>query len=175
MTFPNTAIGRQLRTVAGLLQSEAAMGGAQVYFVPVAGLNPAAQANQVAGKRYRQFSQAIGAFRQAIVSAGLDRRVITFTDSEFGRTLAPNAARGSNAGWGNHQFVLGGRVKGGRIYGQFPDMTGAHDSDSALIPTTSPEQFHGALANWVGVSSGEMASLFPSLGASSAGYMGFAA
>jgi uncharacterized protein (DUF1501 family) len=176
MAFPNTSIGRQLRTVAGLLQSGGMMGGGeQVYFVPISGLNPTAQENQMIGGRYRQLSQALSAFRQAMVSVGLDQRVTTFTDSEFGRTLTPNAAHGSDSGWGNHHLVLGGAIKGGEVYGQFPDMTGPRESDGATIPTTTREQYHGTLASWLGLPGGEVTSLFPSLAASSAWRMGFLA
>jgi uncharacterized protein (DUF1501 family) len=176
MTFPNTSIGRQLRTVAGLLQSGGMMGGGeQVYFVPVSGLNPTAQENQMMGGRYRQLSQALSAFRQAMVSVGLDQRVTTFTDSEFGRTLTPNVAHGSDSGWGNHHLVLGGGVRGGEIYGQFPDLTGPRESDGATIPTTTGDQYHGTLASWLGLGTGEVTSLFPSLAASSAWRMGFLA
>jgi uncharacterized protein (DUF1501 family) len=139
MRFPDTTIGRQLRTVTGLLQSGGMMGGgARVYFVPVSGLNPTAEENMLIGGRYRQLSQALSAFREALVSVGLDQRVTTFTDSEFGRTLAPNAAHGSDAGWGNHHFVFGGAVNGGQLFGRYLDMlSGPFDSDSALTPTTN--------------------------------------
>lgn len=176
MAFPNSNIARQLRTVAGLLQSGGMMGGGQqVYFVPVAGLNPAAQENSLIGGRYHQLSQALTAFRRTMVTAGLDQRVIVFTDSEFGRTLMPNAAHGSDSGWGNHHLVLGGAVKGGDIYGRFPDMTGPLESDGATAPTTMREQYHGTLASWLGLTGGEVTSLFPSLGALGAWRMGFVA
>jgi uncharacterized protein (DUF1501 family) len=175
MPFPNTSIGRQLGTVAGLLQSGNMMGGEQVYFVPVAGLNPVVQENQTVGGRYRQLSEALGAFRQAMVSLGLDQRVTTFTDSEFGRTLTPNAAHGSDSGWGNHHFVLGGAVRGGEIYGQFPDMTGPREPDGATIPSTRREQYHGTVANWLGLTDDEVISMFPSLAALGSWRLGFVA
>jgi uncharacterized protein (DUF1501 family) len=176
MAFPNSGIARQLRTVAGLLQSAGMMGGGeQVYFVPVAGLNPAAQENELIGGRYRQLTQALTAFRRAMVTAGLDQRVTVFTDSEFGRTLMPNAAHGSDSGWGNHHLVLGGGVRGGDIYGQFPDVTGPLESDGATIPTTTREQYHGTLASWLGLTDGEVTSLFPSLASLDAWRMGFVA
>jgi uncharacterized protein (DUF1501 family) len=174
MAFPNSNIGRSLRTVAGLLQSGGMMGGGEkLYFVPVADLNPVAQANEVIAGRYRELSQALSAFRGAMASVGLDQRVTLFTDSEFGRTLGPNAAHGSDSGWGNHHFVLGGGVRGGDVYGQFPDMTKPMDSDGALIPTTAREQYHGTLASWLGLADGEVTSLFPSLGGAGAWRMGF--
>jgi uncharacterized protein (DUF1501 family) len=176
MAFPDSNIGRSLRTVAGLLQSGRTMGsGQQFYFVPVADLNPVAEANEVIGGRYRELSHALSAFRRAMISTGLDERVTLFTDSEFGRTLRPNAAHGSDSGWGNHHLVLGGGVRGGDVYGQFPDMTAAMESDGAMAPSTMREQYHGTLASWLGLTDGEVTSLFPSLAASGSWRMEFVA
>jgi uncharacterized protein (DUF1501 family) len=55
-------------------------------------------------------------------------------------------------------------VRGGEIYGKFPDMvSGPFDSDSALIPTTSTAQYQAALANWLGIAPSELPSLLPEL------------
>ena len=61
------------------------------------------------------------AFYDATVEIGVDSRVTTFTLSDFGRTLQPSGSGvgsvGSDHGWGNHQFVMGGAVTGGDFYG----------------------------------------------------------
>ena len=44
------------------------------------------------------------------------------TMSEFGRTVAENGNRGTDHGHGNAMFVLGGPVKGGKVYGQWPGL-----------------------------------------------------
>jgi uncharacterized protein (DUF1501 family) len=72
---------------------------------------------------FRQLSQALAAFYQATLSLGLDRQVVTFSDSDFGRPMTPNSQHGANAGWGNHQIEVGGGVKGGEVYGSFPEVS----------------------------------------------------
>jgi len=52
--------------------------------------------------------------------------------------------------WGNHHFVIGGGVKGGQFYGNFPLLVagGANDANSrgVLIPTTAVDQYGSTLA-----------------------------
>ena len=90
----------------------------------------------------------------------------TFTTSEFGRTLQPSGS-GSDHGWGGHQFVIGGAVKGGTIHGTFPAMSisAAHflDNRGVLIPDISLAQYGATLAKWLGVADGQLNSIFPNL------------
>jgi uncharacterized protein (DUF1501 family) len=58
---------------------------------------------------------------------GADKDVVTFTASEFGRTLQPNGNAGTDHAWGSHHFVWVlvqlGRVAAGRaVFGQFPSL-----------------------------------------------------
>jgi len=61
-------------------------------------------------------------------------RVTLFTMTEFGRTLDSNGD-GSDHGWGSHQIVLGGAVKGGKIYGQDHNVTAAQAGTSVWRST----------------------------------------
>ena len=47
---------------------------------------------------------------------------MTVTISEFGRTVAENGNAGTDHGYGNLMMVLGGPVKGGQVYGQWPGL-----------------------------------------------------
>jgi len=48
--------------------------------------------------------------------------VMVLTMSEFGRTVSENGARGTDHGHGNAMLALGGNVKGGKVYGQWPGL-----------------------------------------------------
>ena len=48
--------------------------------------------------------------------------VVVVTMSEFGRTVAENGNRGTDHGHGNAMLVLGGGVKGGKVYGRWPGL-----------------------------------------------------
>jgi uncharacterized protein (DUF1501 family) len=49
--------------------------------------------------------------------------VTLVTMSEFGRTVAENGNRGTDHGHGNAMIVVGGGVRGGRVYGRWPGLS----------------------------------------------------
>ncbi len=53
-------------------------------------------------------------FYDSTPELGVANQVATFTASDFGRTYVP-AASGTDRGWGNHQFIIGGAVPAGRF------------------------------------------------------------
>ena len=48
--------------------------------------------------------------------------VTLVTMSEFGRTARENGTGGTDHGHANAMFVLGGKVKGGKVYGKWPGL-----------------------------------------------------
>lgn len=88
-----------------------------------------------------------------------------FTMSDFGRTLQENANGGTDHAWGNHMIVLGTRVIGNRVYGNYPRMTAALpdsvDGSGRWIPTLSVDQYMRGIAAWLGASVTELDEIFP--------------
>ena len=67
-------------------------------------------------------------------------------------------------------MIMGGAVKGGDIYNQFPtvgaDIPGKFDNPDALgngvlIPTYSVDQYASTLGSWFGVGSSDLRLIFP--------------
>lgn len=89
--------------------------------------------------------------------AGLHDQVVTMVMSEFGRPLRPNSSGGTDHGWGNHFWVMGGPVNGNKLFGQMPSLVpGGPDDmgDDALgrwVPTTSTEQIAASVMEWFGL------------------------
>ena len=128
-----------------------------------------------------QVSQAVGYFSEALAEIGAENEVTLYSSSEFGRTLSPNGS-GTDHGWGGVQFIMGGAVNGGRIYGQHPLMNIDADDDNSMdwsfsrgqyIPTTSGDQMMSTMAQWMGADANDLSVLFPNIGNFSTDDLGF--
>lgn len=175
--FPGGDLGAQLKQVAQIIRLRGATGmNRQVFFCALGGFDTHSSQSWAHWDLLRQVSDGMAAFYNATLEMGIADRVTTFTASEFGRTLQPSGS-GTDHGWGNHQLLLGGAVRGGDVYGTFPQLAlgGPDDSGSrgALIPSTSLDQFGGTLASWFGVSPEAMPAVFPNLNYFAAQNLGF--
>ncbi len=110
-------------------------------------------------------SKALGEFYGAMQELGLENNVTTFTSSDFARTLTSNG-KGSDHAWGGNQMVMGGAVRGGQIYGNYPELFEGNDLDlgrGRLIPTMSVDEYFSELALWFGVSPADLDIVFPNI------------
>ena len=178
--FPNSGIGTQLKMAARLIASRNSLGvKRQTIFCSIGGFDTHGDDQmQRQQQLFGEISAAVAAFYDATATLGVADKVTTFTASDFGRTHASNG-KGSDHGWGNHHFVVGGAVKGGAIYGQFPNLTvgGPNDSGSngIWVPTTSVDQYGASMARWFGLAPTEIATVFPNLSKFGAPDLGFLA
>ncbi len=119
------------------------------------------QANQLA-----TVDAALSAFQQGLELLGLANDVVTFTASDFGRTLRSNG-RGTDHAWGGNAFVMGGPVDGGKIFGTYPNLTLDGPDDvgygGRLLPSTSADVYFAEMLRWFGVSGTQMASVLPNI------------
>jgi uncharacterized protein (DUF1501 family) len=186
--FPsNNPLAMQLRSVAMMIAGRQALGvKRQIFFVTPGGnwdhhsdqfdttlspLQPAPGEPAILYGKHAdlllQVDVALKAFYDATVELGVQNSVTTFTGSDFGRTLTSNG-KGSDHGWGAHHLVMGGAVKGGKIYGTFHNMqVGAGNPLDAgqgrLIPDYSVDQYAATMAKWMGASASDLNVVFPNL------------
>ena len=108
------------------------------------------------------------AFSDTLKEMNVQDKVTTFTESDFSRTFQPTSSDGSDHAWGSHHLVMGGAVRGGDIYGTFPDFAlgGPNDADirGRWIPTLSIDQYGASLCSWFGISDAQLNSVFPNFG-----------
>jgi uncharacterized protein (DUF1501 family) len=118
--YPKGRFGDSLKQLAQLIKSNL---GVQVAFADIGGwdhhVNEGSTQGQIANV-LGDFSQSIAAFWTDLGDLGEDTVVVTM--SEFGRTARENGNRGTDHGHANVMFVLGGPVKGGRVYGRWPGL-----------------------------------------------------
>jgi uncharacterized protein (DUF1501 family) len=118
--YPTTEFGNNMRQIAQLLKSNL---GVEAAFTDVGGWDTHQNQGNVNGQlanRLTDFSNSIAAFWRDM---GDDAANITLvTMSEFGRTARENGTGGTDHGHANVMFVLGGQVKGGKVYGHWPGL-----------------------------------------------------
>jgi uncharacterized protein (DUF1501 family) len=122
--YPRGRFGDSLRQVAQLLKADL---GVEAAFADIGGwdhhVNEGSTQGQLANL-LREFSQSIAAFWTDIGNLGEETVLVSM--SEFGRTARENGTRGTDHGHANVMFVLGGQVKGGRVYGEWPGLDDRH-------------------------------------------------
>ncbi len=180
--FPDTHLGRQMRTIARLISVRETLGlRRQVFFCAADGYDT--HGGQIGGQPeigahadlLTELDGALTAFYNATVELSVASSVTTFTASDFGRTYVSNGD-GSDHGWGANHLIVGGAVDGGRIYGDMPILTvdGPDDvGEGRWIPTTSVDEYSATLASWLGVAASDLPLVLPNLGRFSNPDLGF--
>jgi len=81
--------------------------------------------------------------------------------SEFGRTVRENGNRGTDHGHANIMLLLGGGVRGGRVYGKWPGLDSSHlyENRDLAVTTDFRDVFAEVLAKRMSISG--LASVFP--------------
>jgi len=133
--YPNNEFGNNMKQIAQLLKSNL---GVEAAFTDVGGWDTHQNQGGVNGQladRLREFSSAIAAFWNDM---GNDAENITLvTMSEFGRTARQNGTGGTDHGHANAMFVLGGTVKGGKVYGRWPGLSNEQLNEGRDLAVTT--------------------------------------
>ena len=118
--YPRGRFGDALRQTAQLIKANL---GVQVAFTDIGGWDHHVNEGNTQGQLanlLREFSQSLSAFYIDLGDLAEDTVVVTM--SEFGRTAHENGNRGTDHGHANVMLVMGGPVKGGRVYGEWPGL-----------------------------------------------------
>jgi uncharacterized protein (DUF1501 family) len=174
--FPATGLGNQLLQVAKLITLAPAFGlKRQIFFCSIGGFDTHTVQLNAQKSLLQQLGDAMAAFYSATVDLGVSSAVTAFTLSDFSRTFVPAQTDpttvGSDHAWGSHHLILGDAVKGGDIYGVFPDcLVGqTQDADSGAsargrwIPTSSVDEYAATLALWYGLANTDLPTVFPNI------------
>jgi uncharacterized protein (DUF1501 family) len=119
-TYPNSQFGQRLRQIAQLVKADV---GLEVAFADVGGwdthVNQGASTGQLA-QRLDDFARSIAALVTDLGDRMADVTIMTM--SEFGRTVRQNGNGGTDHGHAGALFVVGGAVKGKKVYGRWPGL-----------------------------------------------------
>ena len=118
--YPRSPFGNSLRQVAQMIKASV---GLEVAFVESNGWDHHVAEGGVQGQlatRLSDLAQGLSAFYKDMESR-MDE-IVVLTMSEFGRTVRENGNRGTDHGHATSLFVLGGPVRGGKVYGEWPGL-----------------------------------------------------
>lgn len=156
--FPGTGIARNLLAALKMIKLRPQLGlRRQTIFIGFGGWDMHAELLAPQQARLAQLAPALEAFQLGLEELGLADSVITYTASDFARTLVSNGG-GSDHAWGGNQLVFGGPVDGGKVLGKFPSLALGDENildvgrGGRLIPTTSVDQLYAELLLWFGLS-----------------------
>ncbi len=159
--YPQGTFGRNLKQIAQLIKANV---GLQIAFAEVDGWDT--HANQGNGKG--QLATRLGAFGQSLAALHQDlgdrmADVVVVTMSEFGRTVKQNGNRGTDHGHGTCFFTMGGSVKGGKVYGDWPTLAPdkLFQNRDLAVTTDYRDVFGEICARHFNVPMTDMAKLFP--------------
>jgi uncharacterized protein (DUF1501 family) len=118
--YPKGRFGQSLEEIAELFKADV---GLEVAFLDSGGWDHHVNEGGVQGQLsnlLRDLGQGIAAFHQDMGDRMED--VVFVSMSEFGRTARENGNRGTDHGHANCMFVMGGAIKGGKVYTRWPGM-----------------------------------------------------
>lgn len=160
--YPAGRLGQSLQQISRIVKANV---GLEVAFTDVGGWDT--HVNEVGAQPHvgqlanllRDFGDALAAFSQDMGDRMADITMVTM--SEFGRTVKENGDRGTDHGHANVMFVLGGNVRGGKIYGDWPGLEREQLYEGRDLNVTT--DFRAVLSELVTRQMGnrEIASVFP--------------
>ena len=118
--YPDSPFAKNMKQIAQLLKANL---GLEAAFTDLGGWDTHQNQGSVDGQlanRLRDFSDSIAAFWRDMGNESENITLVTM--SEFGRTAHQNGTGGTDHGHANAMFVLGGNVKGGKVYGKWPGL-----------------------------------------------------
>ena len=160
--YPKGRFGDCLRQIAQLIKADV---GVEMAFADVGGwdhhvneVGARASEGQLAA-RLADFGQALAAFWLDLGDRRQDTAVVTM--SEFGRTARENGDRGTDHGHANCMFVMGGGVRGGKVYGKWPGLATEQLYEARDLALTT--DFRDVLGELVGAHVGnrDLNQVFP--------------
>ena len=157
--YPASGFGLALRQIAQLVKADL---GLEIAFAESGNwdhhANEGAATGQLAS-RLDDHARGIAALVRDLGDRMQD--VVILTMSEFGRTVAENGNRGTDHGHGNAMMILGGGVRGGKVYGRWPGLAPEqrHEGRDLTITTDFRAVFNEVVRGHLGLT--DTSRVFP--------------
>jgi uncharacterized protein (DUF1501 family) len=154
--YPNGRFGQSLQQIARIIKADV---GLEVAFTDIGGWDTHVNQPGRLATLLREFGDGLAAFSADMGDRMVDITVVTM--SEFGRTARENGNRGTDHGHANVMFAMGGSVRGGKVYGDWPGLQQEQLHEGRDLSVTT--DFRTVLSELVAGQLGnrDMARVFP--------------
>jgi uncharacterized protein (DUF1501 family) len=169
--YPRSRFGQSLAEIAQLIKGDI---GLEVAFLDSGGWDHHVNEGGVQGQLsnlLRDLGQGLAAFHQDMGDRMSD--VVFVSMSEFGRTAHENGNRGTDHGHANCMFLMGGEVKGGKVYSRWPGLSEGQLYQGRDLAVTT--DYRSVLSEIITKHLGNknLAKVFPGFDNSSSKYLNF--
>jgi uncharacterized protein (DUF1501 family) len=170
VNYPRSPFGQALLQIAQLIKSDL---GVEVAFTDVGGWDTHANQGSSRGQlalRLQDFSQGIAALYKDL--GDRMRNIVILSMTEFGRTIRQNGSGGTDHGHASCLFALGGPVRGGKVYGQWPGLAPEHlyEGRDLALTTDFRDVFSEVAARHLGAAN--LNAVFPGFSPSASRFRG---
>jgi len=144
--YPNTTLGKDLRTIASLIFSDI---NTKVYYLSLGSFDTHVNQQAQQERLFRELNDAVGAFVKDLKARGRYQDVLLFSFSEFGRRVAQNASGGTDHGTAGNMFFLSGGLKQQGLLNALPNLADLDEGD-LKYQVDFKNVYATVLKNWLG-------------------------
>jgi uncharacterized protein (DUF1501 family) len=125
-TYPDTGLGKDLKTIASLIYSDI---NTKVYYVSLGSFDTHVNQDNQQKRLFTELNDAVKAFTADLKKNNRFEDVMMMTFSEFGRRVSQNASGGTDHGTANNMFFISGGLKQKGILNDMPDLSDLNEGD----------------------------------------------
>ncbi len=140
--YPNSEIGKNLKTIASLISSDI---NTRVYYVSLGSFDTHVSQQAKQEKLFNDLNDAIKPFTDDLKANHRFEDVLMMSFSEFGRRVGENASGGTDHGTANNMFLISGGLKSKGILNEMPDLSNLSDGD--LVQQLDFKRVYATLLN----------------------------
>ena len=112
-------------------------------------------------QRLQRLGDGLATLQKELGEVYKDTNIVVI--SEFGRTVKENGNGGTDHGHGNVMWLLGGNIRGGKIYGDFPGLSNnqLHQGRDLAITTDFRDVISTVLQSHMNLDKAKISQIFP--------------